>query len=67
MYEMVNCQDDLTLIITNEVWLSGDVLLIQGAQSVAGEDVLIEYDEVLDELVDEVLVDDLVPVGGYGD
>ena len=52
--------------ITYDVRLSGDIFLIECSRSVTGKDVIVENDEVLDEFVDQVLVDDLVPVCGDG-
>ena len=50
------------VVVAEDVGLGADVLFINSPGAARGEDVLVEDDEVLDQLVDEVLVDDLVPV-----
>ena len=52
------------VVVPEDVRLGADVLLIHRPRAARREDVLVEDDEVLDQLVDEVLVDDLVPVRG---
>ena len=50
------------VVVPEDVRLGADVLLVNSPRATGREDVLVEDDEVLDQLVDEVLVDDLIPV-----
>ena len=54
------------VVVPEDVRLRADVLLVNSPRAPGGKDVLVEDDEVLDQLVDKVLVDDLVPVRGDG-
>jgi hypothetical protein len=59
--------DVVVAVLLHILRLAGDVLFVHNALPVVRENVLVEDDKVLDELVDEVLELDLVPVCGDRD